>query len=38
MKAHTQETQATMTPEKSLRYLKEGNSRFQQNLKANRTF
>jgi carbonic anhydrase len=36
MKAHTKETQATMTPEKSLRYLKEGNLRFQNNLKANR--
>ena len=36
MKAHTRETQATMTPEKSLQYLKEGNVRFQNNLKANR--
>jgi len=36
MKAHTQETQATMTPQKSLEYLKEGNIRFQNNLKANR--
>ncbi len=36
MKAHTRETQATMTPEKSLEYLKEGNIRFQNNLKANR--
>ena len=36
MKAHTQETQATMTPEKSLEYLIEGNLRFQNNLKANR--
>jgi len=36
MKAHTRETQATMTPEKSLLYLKEGNKRFQDNLKANR--
>ena len=36
MKAHTKETQATMTPEKSLQYLKEGNIRFQNNLKANR--
>ncbi len=36
MKAHTQETQATMTPEKSLQHLKEGNLRFQDNLKANR--
>lgn len=36
MKAHTKETQATMTPQKSLQYLKEGNERFQKNLKANR--
>lgn len=36
MKAHTKETQATMTPEKSLQFLKEGNIRFQKNLKANR--
>lgn len=36
MKAHTRETQATMTPEKSLRFLQEGNQRFQNNLKANR--
>jgi len=36
MKAHTRESQATMTPEKSLQYLKEGNIRFQNNLKANR--
>ncbi|WP_046287392.1 carbonic anhydrase family protein [Zobellia galactanivorans] len=36
MKAHTRETQATMTPEKALNFLKEGNERFQNNLKANR--
>jgi carbonic anhydrase len=36
MKAHTKETQATMTLEKSLEYLKEGNIRFQNNLKTNR--
>ncbi len=36
MKVHTRETQATMTPQKSLEYLKEGNLRFQNNLKANR--
>jgi carbonic anhydrase len=36
MKAHTKETQATMTPEKAIAFLKEGNERFQQNLKANR--
>lgn len=36
MKAHTKETQSTMTPQKSLDFLKEGNQRFQNNLKANR--
>lgn len=36
MKAHTRETQATMTPSKALEFLKEGNQRFQKNLKANR--
>lgn len=36
MKAHTKETQDTMTPQKSLQYLKEGNLRFQNNLKTNR--
>ena len=36
MKAHTLETQTTMTPEKALDFLKEGNDRFQRNLKANR--
>ncbi|MFC4095625.1 carbonic anhydrase family protein [Euzebyella saccharophila] len=36
MKAHTKETQATMTPEKAITFLKEGNERFQANLKANR--
>jgi len=36
MKAHTKETQAAMTPQKSLQHLKEGNIRFQNNLKANR--
>jgi len=36
MKAHTKETQATMTPQKSLQTLKEGNQRFQQNIKSNR--
>lgn len=36
MKAHTRETQATMTPAKALRFLKEGNERFRRNLKANR--
>ena len=36
MKAHTRESQATMTPQKSLQFLKEGNQRFVNNLKANR--
>ncbi len=36
MKAHTKETQSTITPEKALDFLKEGNKRFQNNLKANR--
>ncbi len=36
MKAHTKETQAAMTPATSLQYLKEGNLRFQNNLKADR--
>lgn len=36
MKAHTRETQSTMTPAKAIQFLKEGNERFQNNLKANR--
>ncbi len=36
MKAHTKETQASMTPEKAIAFLKEGNLRFQNNLRANR--
>ncbi len=36
MKAHTKETQTEITPQKSLTFLKEGNLRFQNNLKANR--
>lgn len=36
MKAHTRETQASMTPDKALQFLSEGNERFQNNLKANR--
>lgn len=36
MKAHTSETQATITPEKALQFLKEGNMRFVNNLKVNR--
>ena len=36
MKAHTKETQDKMTPEQSLQELKAGNTRFQNNLRANR--
>lgn len=36
MKAHTFETQATISPERALEILKEGNQRFVNNLKANR--
>ena len=36
MKAHTLETQSTISPEKALNFLKEGNQRFVQNLKMNR--
>ncbi len=36
MKAHTHETQSTITPEKALNFLQEGNQRFVNNLKANR--
>ncbi len=36
MKTHTIETQTTMTPKKAIQFLKEGNERFQNNLKANR--
>ena len=36
MKLHTQETLASMTPEKALQFLKEGNNRFVNNLKVNR--
>ena len=36
MKAHTLETQSTITPEKALQFLKEGNERFVNNLKFNR--
>ncbi|QCE41339.1 carbonic anhydrase family protein [Psychroserpens sp. NJDZ02] len=36
MKAHTRETQSTMTPDKAIQFLVEGNGRFQNNLKANR--
>jgi carbonic anhydrase len=36
MKAHTSESQATVTPQKALQFLKEGNARFVNNLKINR--
>jgi len=36
MKAHTSETQSTITPQKALEILQEGNARFVNNLKANR--
>ena len=36
MKAHSSETQNTITPEKALQILKEGNLRFVNNLKVNR--
>lgn len=36
MKAHSQETQASTTPERALQFLREGNVRFVSNLMANR--
>jgi carbonic anhydrase len=36
MKAHTKETQASTTPQRALEFLREGNARFVNNLKANR--
>jgi carbonic anhydrase len=36
MKAHTKETQATLTPANACLFLKEGNQRFVQNLQAHR--
>ena len=36
MKAHTIETQSTITPDKAIQILKEGNQRFINNLKVNR--
>ena len=36
MKVHTEETQATITFEKAVQFLKEGNERFINNLKINR--
>lgn len=34
MKAHTLETQTTVTPEKALQFLKEGNERFVKKFKS----
>lgn len=36
MHAHTKDTQATMTPQRALEHLREGNQRFRTNLQANR--
>ncbi|MGV3639112.1 MAG: carbonic anhydrase family protein [Adhaeribacter sp.] len=36
MRTHTRETQNGVSPDQALQYLKEGNERFMQNLKANR--
>lgn len=36
MRTHTRETQSTITPERSLRFLREGNERFVANLRAHR--
>ena len=36
MRTHNKDTQATMTPERALTYLREGNDRFVNNLKAHR--
>jgi carbonic anhydrase len=36
MKAHTKETQASTTPRRALEFLREGNARFINNLRANR--
>lgn len=36
MKAHSRETQSTMTPERALQFLREGNERFVANLRAHR--
>ena len=36
MRTHTKETQATLTPAEALKFLREGNYRFINNLKANR--
>ena len=36
MRTHTKETQATITPEKAIQFLREGNARFVNNLRAHR--
>ena len=36
MSAHSRQTQSTITPERALQYLREGNYRFLNNLKSNR--
>jgi carbonic anhydrase len=36
MRTHTKDSQATMTPDRALVFLREGNNRFVNNLKANR--
>jgi carbonic anhydrase len=36
MRTHNKETQMSLTPDKALAILKEGNDRFVNNLKANR--
>jgi len=36
VRTHTQATQSTITPERAVEFLKEGNDRFVRNLKANR--
>ena len=36
MRTHTKETQTSLTPDLAVQYLKEGNARFMQNIKANR--
>ena len=36
MRAHSRETQASMTPDKALAFLREGNERFLKNLRADR--
>lgn len=36
MKVHTKETQTSLTPQKALQFLKEGNERFVNNLRFNR--